>query len=144
MFLNVWLIIWPNQQIVIGLKEGDGPAAAAKAGLEARYIPVVAGTVRDEDVAAFREAMAALPKPALAYCRTGTRSVTLWSLMEGESRPVAEILQKAMDAGYDMSGVARRILSGGKTPIVSLGGILGACRGKTGHQSCPQVKRIRV
>jgi sulfide:quinone oxidoreductase len=113
------------RSIVCNRPDGEGPdqaafkeieAAAAKAGLEARYIPVVAGTVRDEDVAAFREAMAALPKPALAYCRTGTRSVTLWSLMEGESRPVAEILQKAMDAGYDMSGVARRILSGGKTP----------------------------
>ena len=36
MFLNVWLVIWPNQQIVIGIKEGDGPAAAAKAGLASR------------------------------------------------------------------------------------------------------------
>ena len=36
MFLNVWLIIWPNQQIVIGLKEGDKPSAAAKAGLASR------------------------------------------------------------------------------------------------------------
>lgn len=36
MFLNVWLIIWPNQQVVIGLKEGDGAAAAAKAGLASR------------------------------------------------------------------------------------------------------------
>ena len=38
MFLNVWLIIWPNQQIVLGLngKSGDGPAAAAKAGLASR------------------------------------------------------------------------------------------------------------
>ena len=24
MFLNVWLVIWPNQQIVLGMKEGDG------------------------------------------------------------------------------------------------------------------------
>lgn len=31
MFLNVWLIIWPNQQIVIGLKQGDAAAAGAKA-----------------------------------------------------------------------------------------------------------------
>ena len=23
MFLNVWLVIWPNQQIVLGMKEGD-------------------------------------------------------------------------------------------------------------------------
>ncbi|MFQ3324124.1 MAG: putative membrane protein [Pseudomonadales bacterium] len=36
MFLNVWLIIWPNQKIVIGLKEGDKAAAAAKAGLASR------------------------------------------------------------------------------------------------------------
>ena len=36
MFLNVWLIIWPNQKVVLGLKEGDGPASAAKAGLASR------------------------------------------------------------------------------------------------------------
>ena len=37
MFLNVWLIIWPKQQVVLGLKEGDGPASAAKAGLASRF-----------------------------------------------------------------------------------------------------------
>lgn len=31
MFLNVWLIIWPNQQVVIGLKQGDAATAGAKA-----------------------------------------------------------------------------------------------------------------
>lgn len=36
MFLNVWLIIWPKQQIVLGLKPGDGPSSAAKAGLASR------------------------------------------------------------------------------------------------------------
>ncbi|MBP6700826.1 MAG: urate hydroxylase PuuD [Halioglobus sp.] len=36
MFLNVWLIIWPNQKIVLGLAPGEGPAAAAKAGLASR------------------------------------------------------------------------------------------------------------
>ena len=36
MFLNVWLVIWPNQQIVLGMKDGDGAAAAAKAGLASR------------------------------------------------------------------------------------------------------------
>ena len=43
MFLNVWLIIWPNQQIVIGLKAGDGPAAAAKAGLASRTNTLLSG-----------------------------------------------------------------------------------------------------
>ena len=45
MFLNVWLIIWPNQQIVLGLngKTGDGPAAAAKAGLASRTNTLFSG-----------------------------------------------------------------------------------------------------
>ncbi|WP_207951853.1 urate hydroxylase PuuD [Pseudomaricurvus alcaniphilus] len=36
MFLNVWLIIWPNQKIALGLADGDGPSAAAKALLASR------------------------------------------------------------------------------------------------------------
>jgi uncharacterized membrane protein len=36
MFLNVWLIIWPNQKIVIGLSEGDKAAAGGKALLASR------------------------------------------------------------------------------------------------------------
>ncbi len=36
MFLNVWFVIWPAQQIALGMKEGDGPAAGAKALLASR------------------------------------------------------------------------------------------------------------
>ena len=36
-------MIWPNQQIVIGLKSGDGPAAAAKAGLASRTNTLFSG-----------------------------------------------------------------------------------------------------
>ncbi len=36
MFINVWFVIWPAQQIALGMKEGDGPAAAAKALLASR------------------------------------------------------------------------------------------------------------
>lgn len=36
MFLNVWVVIWPAQQIALGMKEGDGPAAGAKALLASR------------------------------------------------------------------------------------------------------------
>ena len=43
MFLNVWLVIWPNQKIVLGMKEGDGPAAAAKAGLASRTNTLFSG-----------------------------------------------------------------------------------------------------
>ncbi len=43
MFLNVWLVIWPKQQVVLGMKEGDGPASAAKAGLASRTNTLLSG-----------------------------------------------------------------------------------------------------
>lgn len=43
MFLNVWLIIWPNQKIALGMVEGDGPAAGAKALLASRTNTLFSG-----------------------------------------------------------------------------------------------------
>ncbi|WP_170457504.1 bifunctional protein tyrosine phosphatase family protein/NAD(P)/FAD-dependent oxidoreductase [Ruegeria arenilitoris] len=92
-------------------------AAAEKLGIEARYVPVQTGLVRDEDAQAFGQALTELPGPILAYCRTGTRSATLWSLHEAaQGRALPDILTATKATGYDMSGVARRIANGGKTP----------------------------
>ncbi|MBL4811649.1 MAG: TIGR01244 family phosphatase [Rhodobacteraceae bacterium] len=91
-------------------------AAAKAAGLEARYQPVTPGKVSDEDAAGFAEALDALPGPVVAYCRTGTRSATLWSLSMAETVPLPEILAATKAAGYDMGGVARRIVNGGRVP----------------------------
>lgn len=91
-------------------------AAARDAGLETRYMPVTSGMVTQEDAAAFGVALRELPGPVLAYCRSGTRCATLWSLSQAGEKPVAEILEATKSAGYDMSGVARRIANGGKTP----------------------------
>jgi sulfide:quinone oxidoreductase len=69
------------------------------AGLEARYLPVTAGKVTDEDAEAFGAALPSLPGPVLAYCRTGTRSATLWSLAEAETPPAADILAATQGRG---------------------------------------------
>lgn len=91
--------------------------AAKKAGISAMHIPVTAGRVRDEEAEAFGIALRELPGPVLAYCRTGTRSATLWSLHEAANQmPVPDILSATKAAGYDMSGAVRRIANGGKTP----------------------------
>ncbi|GAA6202722.1 TIGR01244 family sulfur transferase [Aquicoccus sp. SU-CL01552] len=101
---------------------GDQPGheeirdAAAAEGLEFRFLPVTPGIVTDDTATAFGAALTELPGPVLAYCRTGTRSTTLWSLSEAPHRPLPEILALAKQAGYDMNGVARRIANGGKTP----------------------------
>ena len=49
-------------------------AAARKAGLEARYIPVLPTGPGPREVSAFAKAMAELPAPVLAYCRSGARA----------------------------------------------------------------------
>lgn len=90
--------------------------AAKAAGLQALYLPIVSGKVEDADAAKFGDALDALPGPVLAYCRTGTRSATLWSLSQAKSMPVSDILAATKAAGYDMGGVVRRIANGGRTP----------------------------
>lgn len=53
---------------------------AERLDIEARYLPVIAGKISESDVTAFAAYIAALPKPVLAYCRTGNRSKLLWTM----------------------------------------------------------------
>jgi uncharacterized membrane protein len=62
MMLNVWLIIWPNQKVVLGLKEGDVPTSAGKAGLASRTntlfsAPMLFGMLASKHGGAFSEGM---------------------------------------------------------------------------------------
>lgn len=49
-------------------------AAARAAGLDYAFLPVSPSVQTPEDVAGFASLLAAMPKPMLAFCRTGTRS----------------------------------------------------------------------
>ena len=42
-------------------------------------------------------------KKTLAYCRTGTRCITLWACAEVASKEVKEILKISEKTGYDLS-----------------------------------------
>jgi sulfide:quinone oxidoreductase len=87
--------------------------AARSAGLAMRWVPVTSGKVTDENVSTFASALDALPKPVLAYCRTGTRSASLWALSESGKRSPTEILALASKAGFDVSAVLSRLANGG-------------------------------
>ena len=47
--------------------------------------------------------------PVLAFCRTGTRSTTLWALTQASEQDNASILATAEQAGYDLSALADRL-----------------------------------
>jgi len=57
-------------------------AEAERLGLAFAYVPVVSGQIDAGNVADFRVALARLPKPVLAYCRSGARCQNLWLLAE--------------------------------------------------------------
>lgn len=105
---------------------GDQPSheemarAAEAEGLEFLYLPVTPGMVTEETATAFRDALTELPGPVFGYCRTGTRTTTLWSLAMAKEKSVVDILAATKAAGYDMTGVARRIANGGVTPTDSV------------------------
>jgi sulfide:quinone oxidoreductase len=84
-------------------------AAARAAGLETLFQPVVSGNVTDQDSADFRAAIAALPKPVFAYCRSGTRCAVLWSLSQAGQLSVDQIMQATRAAGYDLAALAPRL-----------------------------------
>lgn len=54
-------------------------AAAEAAGLTYRHLPVKGNYQSPEEIAAMRELVDELPKPILAFCRSGARSTNLFA-----------------------------------------------------------------
>jgi uncharacterized protein (TIGR01244 family) len=54
-------------------------AAARAAGLEYRHLPVNGAYQSPEEIAAFKLLIDSLPKPILAFCRSGARSTRLFA-----------------------------------------------------------------
>jgi len=84
-------------------------AAAEAAGLAFVHIPVSTSSLGPEEVEALRHALDTLPGPALAFCRSGTRSAILWALSQAGDRPADELIAAAAAAGYDLSGLRSQL-----------------------------------
>lgn len=54
-------------------------AAAQAAGLEYRHLPVDGAYQSPEQIAAFAQLLQELPRPILAFCRSGARSTRLYT-----------------------------------------------------------------
>lgn len=80
--------------------------AAVRHGIQAVNLPFTGAGLTPSMVAEFSNLLGDLPGPVLAYCRSGTRSATIWSLAMAGVKPAADILAATSAAGYDMSGIA--------------------------------------
>ena len=77
-------------------------AAAEAAGLAYVEIPVDRSGLSPDHLDAWDAAGEA---PALAYCRSGTRSITLWAHAAARrGMDIDEIISLASNAGYDLRG----------------------------------------
>ncbi|MEQ9258468.1 MAG: TIGR01244 family sulfur transferase [Roseovarius sp.] len=93
-----------------GQPDFDGIRTAAEtAGLEARWVPIVSGQITPDALEAFGAALEEMPKPILAYCRSGTRCTMLWAITQHGRMEEAEIVRRAADAGYDVAGLMRQM-----------------------------------
>lgn len=81
-------------------------AEAKKLGLNYIAIPMGREGVSPDMIEATRNAMASDGK-VFAYCRSGTRSTTLWALSQAGEMPADQIIKSAAQAGYDVSHLAQ-------------------------------------
>ena len=91
----------PGQPDVSEIEE-----AAKQLGIAFHFLPVVSGQMTNQNVADFASTYATTPKPIHAYCRSGTRSTTLWAISRiqaGEDRDA--VVSAAQKAGFDLSGL---------------------------------------
>ncbi len=84
-------------------RNADIEAAAKAAGLGYKFIPMGREGVSPEMIASTRAALEGSEGPVLCYCRSGTRSATLWALSQAGRIEAEEIVAAASAAGYDLS-----------------------------------------
>lgn len=77
--------------------------AAEAAGLAWAENIILGGAMTIENIRDQAQLASDGPQPVLAYCRTGTRSATAWALGQAGSIPTDEIVNRAAQAGYDLS-----------------------------------------
>ena len=81
-------------------------AAAKAAGLPYYSIPLGREGVNPTLVAETKAVLEGSSGPVFCFCRSGTRSTTLWALSQAGEAPAEEIIAQAAEAGYDMSHLA--------------------------------------
>ena len=94
----------PNQPTVASMRE-----AAEAVGLAFHHIPVSGGEFPQVAIKAFATVREEADGKVLAFCRTGTRSITLDALANVENETADARIERAERAGYDLSGLRDRL-----------------------------------
>lgn len=96
----------PDEEITPDLQSDAMAEAAKAAGMNFVYLPVYPGQFTPDLIEETKQAFAEAEGPVFAYCRSGTRSTTVWALSQAGELPADEIITQAAGAGYDLSSLA--------------------------------------
>jgi len=78
--------------------------------IEYHYQPVISSQITDQNITDFADLLDAVQGPVLAFCRTGTRCISLWALTQAGHLDIDDIIATAQTAGYDLSRLRPRLL----------------------------------
>ena len=104
--------------IINNRPEGESPdqpagaeieAAAEAIGLAYYAIPLGREGVSAEMVEKTKAVLEGSNGLVFCFCRSGTRSTTLWALSQAGERDASEIISQAAEAGYDMNHLAAHL-----------------------------------
>ena len=87
----------------------EAAVVAEAAGLRYARQPIVLGAITEADVRQFHKNLARLDGPVFAHCKSGTRSLTLWTLgevLDGRMQ-ASEILPFGEQHGVDLKVAAK-------------------------------------
>lgn len=87
----------------------DLKAVADELGLAYHHVPIVPGQISEDDVSAMKAAFDSAPGKTLGFCRSGMRSTCLWALANPDAEDADSLINRAANAGYDISGMKPKL-----------------------------------
>lgn len=101
--------------IIINRPDGEGflqpkasaiSAAATDAGLNCVHIPMRGLGIDEDTIRTFQKTLAESAGPVLAFCASGTRSLSLWAISQVLDGRMAkgDLVRFGIDRGFDLSG----------------------------------------
>ncbi len=93
----------PDDETGSYLTAADAEKLALAIGLAYAHSPTGNHAIFESDlIDRFEKALAELPKPIFAHCKTGTRAAILWALVASRHRPVESVIGTLRAAGQDL------------------------------------------
>lgn len=75
-------------------------------GLAYYHLPIISGTLPEDAISETKRILAEVEGPSFAFCRSGTRSITLWALAQAGEREKQDVINEVQAAGYDLPFLA--------------------------------------